>query len=120
MSARGPPSKPNLGLGRGLWRDLLMGTLAWRLQERAFGGHDKATLKLLETHSMSSTGTVCFRVVSRRQSLGRKLRRPRRTPRHPTAMDMPSTLPEFYPGPFASCPKHQGFFAGGGIIERGE
>jgi hypothetical protein len=33
---------------KGLWRDLLLRTLAWRLQEKAFGGHDKATLKLLE------------------------------------------------------------------------
>jgi Protein of unknown function (DUF2924) len=34
---------------KGLWRDLLLRTLSWRLQERAFGGHDKATLRLLET-----------------------------------------------------------------------
>jgi hypothetical protein len=33
---------------KGLWRDLLLRTLAWRLQEKAFGGYDKATLKLLE------------------------------------------------------------------------
>ena len=33
---------------KGLWRDLLLRTLAWRLQEKAFGGHDRATLKLLE------------------------------------------------------------------------
>jgi hypothetical protein len=33
---------------KGLWRDLLLRTLAWRLQERAFGGHDTATLRLLE------------------------------------------------------------------------
>jgi hypothetical protein len=26
---------------KGLWRDLLLRTLAWRLQEKAFGGHDK-------------------------------------------------------------------------------
>ena len=32
----------------GLWRDLLLKTLAWRLRENAFGGHDKATLKLQE------------------------------------------------------------------------
>ena len=31
-----------------MWRDLLLRTLAWRLQEKAFGGHDRATLKLLE------------------------------------------------------------------------
>jgi hypothetical protein len=28
---------------KGLWRDLLLRTLAWRLQEKAFGGHDKGT-----------------------------------------------------------------------------
>ena len=33
---------------KGLWRDLLLRTLAWRLQEKAFGGHDAATLKLLK------------------------------------------------------------------------
>jgi len=33
---------------KGLWRDLLLRTLAWRVRERAFGGHDKATLRLLE------------------------------------------------------------------------
>ena len=33
---------------KGMWRDLLLRTLAWRLQEKAFGGHDKATRKLLE------------------------------------------------------------------------
>ena len=33
---------------KGMWKDLLLRTLAWRLQEKAFGGHDRATLKLLE------------------------------------------------------------------------
>ena len=32
---------------KGLWRDLLLRTLTWRLQEKAFGGHDKATERLL-------------------------------------------------------------------------
>jgi len=32
----------------GLPRDLLLRTLAWRLQEKALGGHDAATLKLLK------------------------------------------------------------------------
>src|SRR5277367_4306171 len=40
----------------GLWRDLLLRSLAWRLQERAFGGHDKATLKLLEAQGQKRTG----------------------------------------------------------------
>jgi Protein of unknown function (DUF2924) len=33
---------------KGLWRDLLLRSLAWRLQEKAFGGHDKATRRLLD------------------------------------------------------------------------
>jgi hypothetical protein len=41
---------------KGLWRDLLLRTLAWRLQEKAFGGHDKATLKLLETYDHKRAG----------------------------------------------------------------
>lgn len=35
---------------KGLWRDLLVRTLAWRLQEKALGGHDKATAKLLASY----------------------------------------------------------------------
>jgi Protein of unknown function (DUF2924) len=41
---------------KGLWRDLLLRSLAWRLQERAFGGHDKATLKLLEAQGQKRGG----------------------------------------------------------------
>ncbi len=41
---------------KGLWRDLLLRTLAWRLQEKAFGGHDKATLKLLEAYGQKKAG----------------------------------------------------------------
>jgi hypothetical protein len=41
---------------KGLWRDLLLRTLAWRLQEKAFGGHDKAALKLLETYGQKRAG----------------------------------------------------------------
>ena len=41
---------------RGLWRDLLLRTLAWRLQEKAFGGHDKATLRLLATYGDKRAG----------------------------------------------------------------
>jgi hypothetical protein len=33
---------------KGMWKDLLLRTLAWRLQEKVFGGHDGAILKLLE------------------------------------------------------------------------
>ncbi len=46
---RKPPPKS-------LWRDLLLRTLAWRIQEKAFGGHDKAALKLLEGYSQKRAG----------------------------------------------------------------
>jgi hypothetical protein len=39
-----------------LWRDLLLRTLAWRLQEKAVGGHDKATLQLLEAYGQKRAG----------------------------------------------------------------
>jgi hypothetical protein len=41
---------------KGLWRDLLLRTLAWRIQEKALGGHEKATLKLLETYGHKPPG----------------------------------------------------------------
>ena len=41
---------------KGLWRDLLLRTLTWRLQEKAFGGHDKATLKLVEDYGQKRAG----------------------------------------------------------------
>ena len=41
---------------KGLWRDLLLRTLAWQIQEKAFGGHDKATLKLLDAHGQKRAG----------------------------------------------------------------
>jgi DUF2924 family protein len=41
---------------KGLWRDLLLRTLAWRIQEKGFGGHDKATLKLLEAYGQKRAG----------------------------------------------------------------
>src|SRR6185437_14257926 len=41
---------------KGLWRDLLLRTLAWRIQEKAFGGHDKATLKVLEGYRQKRAG----------------------------------------------------------------
>jgi hypothetical protein len=41
---------------KGLWRDLLLRSLAWRLQEKAFGGHDKATLKLLGGYGQKRSG----------------------------------------------------------------
>jgi hypothetical protein len=41
---------------RSLWRDLLLRTLAWRIQEKAFGGHDKATLRLLQAYGQKKPG----------------------------------------------------------------
>jgi len=35
---------------KGFWPDLLLRTLAWRLQEEAFGGYERATLKLLNAY----------------------------------------------------------------------
>ena len=55
---RKPPPK-------GLWRDLLLRTLAWRIQEKAFGGLDKATLKLLEGYGQKRAGDQrCQRLKS--------------------------------------------------------
>jgi len=39
-----------------LWRNLLLRTLAWRLQEKAFGGHDKATLMVLDAYRQKKAG----------------------------------------------------------------
>ena len=41
---------------KGLWRNLLLRTLSWRLQEKAFGGHDKATLEMLKACSQNRPG----------------------------------------------------------------
>jgi hypothetical protein len=41
---------------KGLWQDLLLRTLAWRLQEKAFGGHDKATLRFLKDFAQKKAG----------------------------------------------------------------
>jgi hypothetical protein len=43
---------------KGLWRDLLLRTLAWRVQEKAFGGHDRATLRLLEAYGQKKAGDL--------------------------------------------------------------
>jgi hypothetical protein len=41
---------------KGLWRDLLLRTLAWQIQEKAFGGHDRATLRLLQAYGQKRPG----------------------------------------------------------------
>jgi len=55
---RKPPPKS-------LWRNLLLRTLAWQIQEKAFGGHDKATLKVLEGYGQKRGGDQrCQRLKS--------------------------------------------------------
>jgi hypothetical protein len=41
---------------KSLWRDLLLRTLAWRIQEKTFGGHDNAPLGLLEALGQKRAG----------------------------------------------------------------
>lgn len=41
---------------KGLWPDLMLRMLSWWLQEKAFGGHDKATLRLLTSCSQKRRG----------------------------------------------------------------
>ena len=41
---------------KGLWPELLLRMLAWRIQEKAFGGHDKATLRLLAGFGQKRAG----------------------------------------------------------------
>jgi hypothetical protein len=43
---------------RALTRDLLVRQLAWRIQEKAFGGHDAATLKLLDAYGRQDADKV--------------------------------------------------------------
>jgi hypothetical protein len=47
---------------KGLSRDILIRMLAWRLQEKAFGGHDKATIKLLEGHARGDAAPIYRRL----------------------------------------------------------
>ena len=39
-----------------LWRDILLRMLTWRLQERAFGGHDKRAQRLVKTYGQGRAG----------------------------------------------------------------
>jgi hypothetical protein len=41
-----------------LTQDLMVRQLAWRLQEEAFGGHDRETLKLLEAYGRQDASKV--------------------------------------------------------------
>jgi hypothetical protein len=47
-----------LDMPKGLSRDLLTRMLAWQLQEKAFGGHDAATLKLLKAFACQDVDKV--------------------------------------------------------------
>ena len=42
------------GVPKALSRDLLVRMLAWHIQEQAFGGHDRATLKILAGYAKST------------------------------------------------------------------
>jgi hypothetical protein len=64
---------------KGLWRDLLLRTLAWRLQENAFGGHDKAILKLLEAQGQKRAGDERCRRLKTGTVLIREFRGTRHT-----------------------------------------
>lgn len=46
---------------KGLYRDLLLRTLAWRIQEKVFGDHDKATLQLLKALGRKKEGDQIYR-----------------------------------------------------------
>jgi len=41
---------------KGLWPELLLRTLSWRIQEKVFGGHDKAALRLLQAYGQKKPG----------------------------------------------------------------
>jgi hypothetical protein len=43
------------------WRELLLRTLAWRLQERAFGDHDRTIAKLLDAYGRAKEGSQLHR-----------------------------------------------------------
>jgi hypothetical protein len=64
---------------KGLSHDLLLRTLAWRLQENAFGGHDRATLKLLEAYARGQGAAPIFRRLKSGTVLIREYRGVRHT-----------------------------------------
>jgi len=45
---------------KNLSQDLLLRTLAWRIQEKAFGGYDKATQRLLEAYGRQDADKVAL------------------------------------------------------------
>ena len=64
---------------KGLWRDLLLRTLAWRIQKTAFGGHDAATLRLLDAYGRQDADKVA---LFRRQKPGTSVVREYQGVRH--------------------------------------
>ncbi len=60
-------------------RDLLIRTLAWRIQERAFGGHDRATARLLDNYARAKADEM---PLSRRLKSGTVLVREYQGVRH--------------------------------------
>jgi len=63
----------------GLTRDLLGRQLAWRIQEKAFGGHDAATLQLLNAYGRQDADKV---VLFRRLKPGTSVAREYQGVRH--------------------------------------
>jgi hypothetical protein len=68
---RTPPS--------GFYRDLLIRTLSWRLQENAHGGHSNAILKLLDRATRTNGGTQLFHRLKPGTVLVREYRNVRHT-----------------------------------------
>jgi hypothetical protein len=64
---------------KSLSRDLLLRTLAWRLQENVFGGHDRATLKLLDAYARGQGNAPIFRRLKSGTVLIREYRGVRHT-----------------------------------------
>ncbi len=50
--------------GRGLSRSILLRTMAWKIQEQAFGGHDAATLKALARYAKKPCGVAAQKLVT--------------------------------------------------------
>jgi hypothetical protein len=64
---------------KALTRDLLLRTLAWRLQEKAFGGYDRDTLKLLDAYARGQGNDPIFRRLKSGTVLIREYRGVRHT-----------------------------------------
>jgi hypothetical protein len=67
------------GVPKALSRDLLVRMLAWHIQEQAFGGHDRAMLKILASYAKSTPDTP----RARRLKAGASSRPPTMTGEYP-------------------------------------